>query len=77
MNRSLAFLFSAGAVVFALAIAGCGNNDEPLLSGRAPAAETYSEKAAVAPRPAGEPNPAFSATDKDKSIGNQESGEFF
>jgi hypothetical protein len=77
VNRSLAFLFSAGAVVFAITIAGCGNNDEPVPLGHAPAAETQSEKTAVAPGGAGKANSAFSATDKDKTIGNQESGEFF
>jgi len=75
VNRSLAFPFSAA--IFAITVAGCGNNDKPLAPERPPAAEAPAEKAAVAARPAGEATPAFSAADKDKTISNQESGDFF
>jgi hypothetical protein len=78
VNRSLAFLLSAsGTVILAITVVGCGNNDEPAPPGHRLSAEAPSQKAAVPARRADEAKPAFSATDKYKTIENQESGDFF
>ncbi len=75
VKGSPVFLFLT--VIFAITTAGCGNDDKPLAPGRPTAAEAPAEKSAVAGRPAGEGTPSFSAANKDKTISNQESGDFF
>ncbi len=77
MNRSFPFFSLAGAVMLAMTVAACENNGTPASSGPPAAAKAPFEKSFTAPGPAGQENPAFSATDKDKAVGSQDSGEFF
>ncbi len=77
MTRSLAFWSASGAVIFAMAVAGCQKRDEPVPVGRAPAAEVPTETGGVSSAAPGEDNPATSDTGEAKAISRQQSGEFF
>ncbi len=77
MNRSCAFWSASAAIIFATIISGCGKKDEPMPLGHAPAAEVSAETGGVASAPPSEANPASSAAGEGKTIGGQESGEFF